>query len=98
MDATFSLEDLVKFALENLSNRYHSICIASAEILKHLSRGLVARDQGTLVKRNNQEYNDDEDEQENNNWHILEAFRSTMEMKNLLLQEFIEDFSYVFHF
>lgn len=92
MDGTITLDDLIKFALENLSNKYHSVCIASTDIIKQLAKGLVSRDQGMLSKRNNQEY-DDEDEKENNKWHILEAFREAMEEKNLLLQDFIEDFS-----
>lgn len=48
-------------------------------------------DHESLVKRNNQDY-DDEDEKQNNKWHILEAFRDILEQQNVLVKDFVDDF------
>lgn len=95
VDHTFSLKDLIAFALENLSNKYRGICITAATILKQLTVGLIRIDQGALVQRNSEDVagkNDDDENMENNRWHILDTFRETMENYQDVISEFVEDF------
>lgn len=95
VDHTFSLKDLIAFALENLSNKYRGICITAATILKQLTPGLIRFDQDVLVQRNSEDdtgKNDDVENIENNRWHILDTFRVTLENYQEVIKEFIEDF------
>lgn len=95
VDHTFSLADLITFALENLSNKYRGVCVTSASILKQLARGLIKFDQEVLVQRNSEDdtgKNDDAENMDNNRWHILDSFRETLENYQEVMQDFIEDF------
>lgn len=95
VDSTFSLKDLIAFALENLSNKSRGVCITSATILKQLTKGLVKFDQDALVQRNSEDYtgkNDDGDNMANNRWHILDSYRATLETYQEVIKDYIEDF------
>lgn len=91
LDSAISLDDLINFALKSFTHKYHSLAIAGADIIKRLTKGLVKMDHESLIKRNNQDY-DDEDEKQNNKWHILEAFRDILEQQNVLVKDFVDDF------
>lgn len=95
VDLTFSLKDLIAFALGNLSNKYRGICTTSATILKQLTLGLIKFDQDVLLIRNSEDdtgKNDDDENMDNNRWHILDTFRDTLENYQEVMREFIEDF------
>lgn len=95
VDHTFSLEDLIAFALKNLSNKYRGICITSATIIKQLTRGLIKMDLDVLLQRNNTDVtgkNDNEEDMDNNRWHSLDMFRETLETFREVMNDFIEDF------
>lgn len=95
VDHTFSLKDLIVFALENLSNKYRAICVASATIIKQLTRGLIKFDQEILVQRNSEDQtgeNDDDENLENYRWHNLDTFRETLENYQEVIREYVEDF------
>lgn len=98
IDASFSLDDLIRFALENLSNKLRGISITSATIIRQLTKGLIKLDQDTLIQRNSEDHckvnsvDDDEDDMENNKWHILESLKDTWESYDEVIKELIEDF------
>lgn len=95
VDHTFTLKDLIAFALGNLSNKYRGICITSATIIKQLTLGLIKFDQDVLLVRNNEDYtgkNDDNENMDNNHWHILDTFRETLTNYQSVIKEYIEDF------
>lgn len=95
VDHTFSLKDLIAFALENLSNKCRGVCVTSATILKQLTRGLIKFDQDVLIQRNSEDdsgKNDDGDIMENNHWHILDTFRETLENYQEVIRDYVEDF------
>jgi hypothetical protein len=95
VDHTFSLSDLIDFALANLSNKYRGICVTSATIIKQLTRGLIKFDQDILVQRNSEDdtgKNDDAENILNHQWHILNTFKTTLENFQDVMKEFVEDF------
>lgn len=95
VDPTFSLNDLIAFALKNLSNNYRGICITSATILKQLTPGLIKHDQELNIQRNSEDItskNDDNENMENNRWHSLDRFRETLENYQDVMSSFVEDF------
>lgn len=95
MDHTFSLKDLIAFALRNLSNKYRGVCITSSTILKQLTRGLIKFDLDVLAQRNCADAtgkNDDEENMDNNRWHTLDMFREVVEDYREIMTSFIEDF------
>lgn len=69
--------------------------MASATILKKLTRGILAFDNEILLQRNSEDdtgKNIDDGNIENNRWHFLDTFRETLEYYNEVIKEFIEDF------
>ncbi|CAO1404688.1 unnamed protein product [Diamesa hyperborea] len=97
VDPTISLDDLLMFAKENLSNKQRSICTTSAKIIKQLSEGLVRYDMDTLIERNSEDItskHDDDDDMEGNKWHILESFRDTLSSYQDVMREYTEDFNF----
>jgi hypothetical protein len=97
IDQTFSLNDLIEFALENLSSKNRGISVTAATIIRQLTRGLIKIDQEILIQRNSEDNlgantEDDEDDMDNNKWHILETFRDTLENYEEIIRELIEDF------
>jgi hypothetical protein len=95
VDHTFSLKDLIGFALENISNKCRGVCVTSARILKQLTRGLIKYDLDALIQRNSEDdtgKNEDGDIMENNRWHVLDTFRETLENYQEVIGDYIEDF------
>lgn len=95
VDLTFSLSDLIAFALKNLSNKYRGTCVTSATILKQLTPGLIKHDKELNIQRNSEDVtskNDDNTNMENNRWHSLDRFRETLENYQDVMSTFIEDF------
>jgi hypothetical protein len=96
IDSYFSLEDLLKFTLDNLSNKSKVTCVAVSIIIKNLTFGLIKTDLDVLLQRNNEDNTgkNDAENLENNQWHILDTFRSTLETYQVVMSDFIEDFRY----
>lgn len=96
IDKEFSLDDLIKFALDNLSSKSKTTCVAVSKILKNLTVGLIKIDQEVLLQRNNEDNigKNDEENKENNQWHILDAVRCTLETYQVVMSDYIEDFRY----
>lgn len=95
VDQTFSLQDLIAFALENLSNKQHGTCVIAATILRQLTNGLIRLDKDVLAQRNSEDFtgkNDDVEIAENNRWHILDTFRITLEQYQTVMKDFLEGF------
>ncbi|KAG5681759.1 hypothetical protein PVAND_011168 [Polypedilum vanderplanki] len=97
IDQTFSLNDLIDFALTNFSSKNRGISVTAATIIRQLTRGLIKLDQQALIERNSEETystKDDEDDMDSNKWHFLETFRDTLESYEEIIKELIEDFSF----
>lgn len=92
IDHTFSLDDLVTFSLENLSSKHLGISITAATIIRQLTDGFIKMDQETLIRKSNDEYNETDDDDDNNRWHILEQFRDTLESYQEIIRDLSEDF------
>lgn len=94
IDKEFSLDDLIKFALDNYSSKSKRTCVAVSTILKNLAGGLIKIDQEVLLQRNSEDDigKNDEENKENNQWHILDAVRSTLETYQVVMSDYIEDF------
>lgn len=97
VDSTLSLNDLIAFALENLSNKYRGICITAATIVKQLTAGLIKIDMEALVQRNSDDFMgkmDDDEDMANSQWHVLETFKETLKNYQEVIRMFIEDFTF----
>lgn len=94
IDKEFSLEDLIKFSLDNLSSKSKTTCVAVSTVLRNLTIGLIKIDQEVLLQRNSEDNTgrNDEENKENNQWHILDAVRSTLETYQVVMSDYIEDF------
>lgn len=95
VDLTYSLKDLISFAITNISNKHREICVTSSKILKQLTRGLIKFDQEVLLQRESEDYSGkstDDSDLENNRWHILDTLTLTLENYQEVMKEFIDDF------
>jgi hypothetical protein len=95
IDQSFSLDNLIDFALENLSSKHRGISITSATIIRQLTNGLIKMDQDILIQRNSEDYkgsDDDDDDLKNNRWHIMEKLKDTLESYQDIIGDLIEDF------
>jgi hypothetical protein len=94
IDKEFSLEDLIKFSLDNLSSKSKTTCVAVSTVLRNLTFGLIKIDQEVLLQRNSEDSlgKNEEENEENNQWHILDAVRSTLETYQVVMSDYIEDF------
>lgn len=97
IDKEFSLEDLIKFSLDYLSSKSKTTCVAVSTVLRNLTIGLIKIDQDVLLQRNSEDNTgkNDEENKENNQWHILDAVRSTLETYQVVMSDYIEDFRWV---
>lgn len=68
--------------------------MASSSIIKKLAIGLIKNDADILIRRNSEDEGRNAEPDENDNkWHILETFKSTLATYNLIFEEFTADFT-----
>jgi hypothetical protein len=84
--------------LNNLSNKHRGICITAAIIIRQLTSGLVKFDHETFVKRASEDNAQrNEDDLANNEWHILNDFKTTLENYQDVIKDFVKDIRYFFN-
>lgn len=94
VDQSFSLKDLIDFALENLSSKHESTCVIAATILRKLTRGLIVLDKAAMIKNNSEDDTGKNylESMENTSWHVLEDFKDVLEEFRIVMTHFVEDF------
>lgn len=92
IDSKTSMDDLISFALENLSHGSHNVRVACTTILKELANGLIATDLATMQQQNESV---EASKEITESWHLLHKFRATIERHHELMREFREEFRYV---
>lgn len=93
IDAQTSLDDVINFALTNLSHSSHKIRVSCAQILKRLAKGLLARDTKLLNRRTELEAQGKKDELIAQ-WHLLHQFEKFIQQFNEAMQPYVEQFSF----
>lgn len=93
IDSKTSLDDLINFALTNISHSSHTIRISCAEILKRLAKGLIAQDVDEMHKRNELEMQGKKDKLAGR-WHLLHKFESFIQQINDVIQPYVEEFNF----
>uniref|UniRef100_W4VS17 E3 ubiquitin-protein ligase listerin n=1 Tax=Corethrella appendiculata TaxID=1370023 RepID=W4VS17_9DIPT len=101
IDSNFSLDDLIKFSLDNISHRNHNVRIACATIIKKITPGLIKEDFENLTKRNNEATTTTYKNQENASeteeidaWHFLHKFNENLLGYSEAIGNFIENFNF----
>lgn len=93
IDSKTSIDNLVQFALQNLSHEYHTVRVACATIIKRMSKYLIQNDADQLSKRSEKQTLDDSND--SMEWHLLHKFRNVLTNQNEWTQKYIEEFKYV---
>lgn len=96
IDSKTSIDDLVQFALKNLSHKYHGIRIACAIILKKIAPSLIETDMEQLNRRPDQLSKTDEASGSTSNgtkyWNFLHKFNESLQQQNEWSKQYIDEF------
>lgn len=93
IDSKTSIDDLIQFALINLSHEYHTVRVTCATIIKRMSKHLIQNDMDQLSKRQEKQTLDDSTDALE--WHFLHKFGEILRQVNEWTQQLIEEFKYV---
>lgn len=93
IDSKTSIDDLIQFALINLSHEYHTVRVTCATIIKRMSKHLIQNDMDQLSKRQEKQTLDDSTDAVE--WHFLHKFGEILRQENEWTQKLIEEFKYV---
>lgn len=93
IDSKTSIDDLIQFALINLSHEYHTVRVTCATIIKRMSKHLIQSNTDQLSKR--QEKQTLDDSTDSIEWHLLHKFGDILTRENEWTHAFIEEFKYV---
>lgn len=91
IDSQTSIDDLIQFALANLSHEYHTVRVACMTIIKRMSKYLIQSDSEQLTKRQEKQTIVDEST-DSTEWHLLHKFRAILLAQNEWTPKFIEEF------
>lgn len=89
IDSKTSMDDLISFALENISHKSHYVRMACSTILKQLASGLIAADLATMQQQNESV---EASKEITETWHLLHKFRATIEHHHEQMREYREEF------
>lgn len=95
IDSKTSIDDLIQFALRNLSHKYHGIRIACVVILKKMAPSLIENDVEKLNKRSDQLNKSDDGETSSSSsdrWHLLHKFNEVLQQQNQWSKQYIDEF------
>lgn len=96
VDSKTSIDDLLRFALQNLTHEYHTVRMACATIIKRMCGYLIEKDVEQLSRRTEQEKQTPDDPNDSVEWHLLHKFRTILTNHNVWTQQYIEEFKYVY--
>lgn len=95
MDSKITLDDLITFALNNVSHWNARVRISAAAILRKLSAGLIQRDLEQLQRRNETaEQQQKNSEEVDDSWHLLQRFKIKVDEFLPALSDFVTEFNY----
>lgn len=90
IDSQTSIDDLIQFALTNLSHDYHAVRVECMTIITRMSKYLIQSDVEQLSKR--QEKQTIDESVDSTEWHLLHKFRTILLAQNEWTSKFIEEF------
>lgn len=90
IDSKTSIDDLIQFALTNLTHEYHTVRVTCSKIIERMSKYLIQADTEQLSKRQDKQTLDDSTDSVE--WHFLQKFHSVLANQNDWTQKFIEEF------
>lgn len=90
IDSKTSIDDLIQFALTNLSHEYHTVRVTCAKIIEEMSKYLIQTDTEELSKR--QEKQTLSEANDTAQWHLLQKFHNILTNQNEWTQKYIEEF------
>lgn len=90
IDSKTSIDDLIQFALTNLSHEYHIVRVACATVIERMSKYLMESDANQLSKRQDKQTLDDSTDAVE--WHLLQKFHHILSTQNEWTQKYIEEF------
>lgn len=90
IDSQTSIDDLIQFALTNLSHDYHTVRVACVIIIKRMSKYLIQSDTEQLSKR--QEKQTIDESTDSAEWHLLHKFGAILRAQNDWTPKFIDEF------
>ncbi|XP_053685339.1 E3 ubiquitin-protein ligase listerin [Sabethes cyaneus] len=95
VDSKTSLEDLISFALKNLSHWNGGVRISSVAIIKKLIPGLIERDSEQLQRRydSNEQSQKSCNQADDDTWHFLHRFKTTLDEYQSTLMGLVADFN-----
>lgn len=95
VDSKITLDDLITFALNNVSHWNARVRISAAAILRKLSAGLIQRDLEQLQRRNETaELQQKNSEEVDDSWHLLQRFKIKVDEFLPALSDFVTEFNY----
>ncbi|XP_062543910.1 E3 ubiquitin-protein ligase listerin [Armigeres subalbatus] len=95
VDSKITLDDLIAFALSNISHWNARVRVSSAAILRKLSDGLIQRDLEQLLRRNETaEQQQKNSEDVDDSWHLLQRFKVKVDEFQPAMTEFVANFNY----
>ncbi|XP_055621838.1 E3 ubiquitin-protein ligase listerin [Toxorhynchites rutilus septentrionalis] len=95
VDSKISLDDLITFALTNLSHSSSRVRVSCAAIIQKLTVGLIQTDLEQLHRRNESvEQQRSGSEEVDDSWHLLQRFKTKLDEFQPVLGELIADFNY----
>lgn len=89
IDSKTNINDLLKFAIDNLSHDCHSVRLACVIIIEKLSNEFIAKDI-KLMQTRNETYSTQQQEKDANSlqsWHLLHKFETTIKRYDQQLKE-----------
>lgn len=89
IDSKTSIDDLIQFALTNLSHEYHTVRVTCAKIIEQMAKYLIKTDTEELGKRQEKQTLNEGDELQ---WHLLQKFHNILSNQNEWTQKYIEEF------
>lgn len=90
IDSQTSIDDLIRFALTNLSHDYHTVRVSCMTIIQRMSKYLIQSDSEQLAKRQEKQTLDESTECAE--WHLLYKFGKLLSAQNEWTPKFIEEF------
>lgn len=95
IDSKISLDDLINFALDNLTHDCHAVRMACVCIVKKLSHGLIEKDVVSLNKQQAEiELKNCGQKEENGEKHVLHKFEKYILAHNAAILEYTNEFSF----
>lgn len=75
----------LQFAMTQLSNKYHTVQIASTYIIKRLAKNIIGEDLEQL--------NRSDQDKTTSDWHLLHKFRHVIQQQNDWSKQYIDEYT-----